>query len=159
MPIGKIRSDKELSKAVESLHNAYNKLASTLPKIVTTNTPSKYYHELQTLKGGPMRGWGLVNKLEVAVAYYKCPGGTVVAEHVHPNSVEYYIVTVGKIKCDFRDNGIYYTKCAKEGGSMMVPANTPHQFTAEEDCEIVVITIPADEGMPAAPFGEREYCI
>jgi len=102
---------------------------------------------LKTDAGGPFTGFGIIKRNEVAAGYYSAPAGTRVAEHVH-EAVEYYIVSEGRVRC-IQDGEPFE---AGVGEAIRILGGVSHVTEIIEDAKFIVVTIPADIGMPNAPL-------
>jgi len=136
------------NELLSHINAEYDKIKKTLKDIISNDQPDEYH---QTIKatGGVCEGWGLINRPAVAAGFYTAQAGTIIQEHIHKESAEYWIICEGTVKCSFDDESY---EIANTGGSIYIPAGVAHNCEFMTYAEMIAVTIPACEGMPNAPF-------
>ena len=67
-------------------------------------------------------------------------------EHIHPDSVEYLIITKGCLLVNMMNQNL---KILGEGDCISIPAKTPHySIPMEDDTQMIYVTVPKDHFIP-----------
>jgi quercetin dioxygenase-like cupin family protein len=67
-------------------------------------------------------------------------------EHIHPDSVEYLIITKGRLLINMMNQNL---KILGEGECVSIPARTPHySVPMEDDTQMIYVTVPKDPYIP-----------
>lgn len=136
-------TDKNLDRLREITPNLPR--VPSLADIMTRGTGLR--HAFKTIAGGPILEQIVWSENDVAIGLDEAKAGTKVAEHEHANEVEVYVVVEGAVACHINRDGKTSTQTATRGQIIVIPAGCPHICTAVEDLRMVVITVPAAEGM------------
>ncbi|MDP6586145.1 MAG: hypothetical protein QF535_15955, partial [Anaerolineales bacterium] len=78
-----IASESDAKALSCEISQEYDKIKHSLKEIIVSEDPESFSHELKTDAGGPFKGFGVINRSEIAAGYYSASAGTRVAEHVH----------------------------------------------------------------------------
>jgi len=125
---------------IDSLHHL-EKITKELPSldyVLSTNLSVVEYPAIK----GTCYGFPLYRNKDVSIIRVFMSKGSIFPEHLHPESVEYYIVYRGSL--EYTNYSTNHTRIINVGESAASCPKQSHNITALEDCEFVVIKIPPD---------------
>ena len=93
---------------------------------------------------GTCLGFALINEPDVAVQKAFASKDSSIKKHVHQHSLEIIIVFKGTAVYSDKDKEVKL----EAGDLIAIPKNKEHSFYWPEDCWMIAVTIPADEGYP-----------
>ena len=96
------------------------------------------------VSSGRCSGVGLLNIKEIAVQMATMPAGSVLPGHLHPDSIEVFVIVSGALQVEYQG----LTKVYRRGEVTMLPPQTVHMVSAIEDTWMLAVTMPAIEGYP-----------
>ena len=125
----------------------------SLSEIASPIETTRFSRFLDVDAGSPIEEWGLFKQKNAAISICQGVAGTLCREHVHEKSKEYYIVIRGRIVLIHRIKNAYgkykiVNNKAKVGEVVFTPVGVPHRCRFSVDSTFIVITVPADDGMP-----------
>jgi quercetin dioxygenase-like cupin family protein len=98
----------------------------------------------QVVENGTSLLWAIHNNREIAIAKGFMSAGTIFPEHIHKDIHEWGFILEGAVIVKVDDEEIKLGR----GGNIHLMPDQIHTITAELDTWYIVITIPADKGMP-----------
>jgi mannose-6-phosphate isomerase-like protein (cupin superfamily) len=118
------------------LHDAQMNIEETRG-IISEECKKPKAYEVDAEFGNKLRILRLIADFETGVFYSRQDAGSCAKMHLHPHSLEHFVVISGRMKCIGKEFG--------PGDICTVPINTMHAVEAITDCAYIAILLPCDE--------------